>query len=227
MVCRLFFESLPCCFRDKIYAMRIIFWRQSCAAVFACLTFSGCATLFGWDIHAPAVLSQRFYSRVQTQNQRLAVYVDPSLTGLISKNKGGRFADPQTYHIGEAYIPILIEGFQQGFSEFILIENEPSQEILSRYGVPYLVYVRPRAFLNDVTLKGQAVSFETETLVFDRDFNLMDRFQNTGSSDARRVFAKKGGPQINLNASLENNVETMILHIQDAIRSNRWQGGKA
>ncbi|HOW58930.1 MAG TPA: hypothetical protein PLO78_04290 [Candidatus Omnitrophota bacterium] len=207
--------------------MRILFWRQSCVAVFACLAFSGCATLFGWDIHAPAVLSQRFYTHVQTQNQRLAVYLDPSLPGLISKNKGGRFADPQTYHIGEAYIPILIEGFQQGFSEFILIENEPSQEILSRYAVPYLVYIRPRAFLNDVTLKGQALSFETETLVFDQNLNLMDRFQNTGSSDARRVFAKKGGPQINLNASLENNVETMILHIQDAIRSNRWQGGKA
>ena len=187
---------------------------------------SGCATLFGWDIHAPAVLSKRFYERVEPAPQRLALYLDPSLFELISKNKGGRFADPQTYHIGEAYVPIVIEGFQRGFDEFILIEDEPTQEILARYAIPYLVYIRPKVFENDVTMKGQTVAFETEILVFDRDLKLLDRFRTSGKSDSKKVFAKKGGPQVNLNAALENNTESIVLYIQDALRTRRWAGVK-
>lgn len=188
------------------------------------LFFCGCATLFGWDIHAPAVLSQRFYDRVSTQDQRIGLYLAPEIPALISKNKGGRFADPQTYHIGEAYVPLLIEGFQHGFSEFILIESEPTQAMLQQYHIPYLVYIRPRIFSNDVTLKGQAVGFETDAFVFDQNLKLVDRFTTTGSSDAKKVFAKKGGPEVNLNAALENNIESMTLHIQDAIRTGRWKG---
>ena len=187
---------------------------------------SGCATLFGWDIHAPAVLSKRFYERVEPAPQRLALYLDPSLFELISKNKGGRFADPQTYHIGEAYVPIVIEGFQRGFDEFILIEDEPTQEILARYAIPYLVYIRPKVFENDVTMKGQTVAFETEILVFDRDLKLLDRFRTSGKSDSKKVFAKMGGPQVNLNAALENNTESIVLYIQDALRTRRWAGVK-
>jgi len=192
------------------------------ACVACALTLSGCATLFGWDIHAPALLSQRFYEHVEPAPQRLALYLDPSLLKLISQNKGGRFADPQTYHIGEAYVPIAIEGFQRGFSEFILIEEEPTQQLLTQYAIPYLVYVRPKGFENDVSLKGQIVGFETETLVFDQNLLLLDRFRTSGKSDSKKVFAKKGGPQVNFNAALENNVESIVLYIQDAIRTRRW-----
>lgn len=185
---------------------------------------SGCATLFGWDIHAPAVLSQRFYERVQPAQDRIAVYLDPSLPALISRNKGGRFADPQNYHIGEAYVPLAIEGFQRGFDEFLLIEDEPTQAMLTQYAVQYLVYIRLKAFNNDVSLKGQILSFETETLVFDKELRLLDRFQTSGKSDSKKVFAKKGGPQVNFNAALENNIESTVLYIQDAVRTGRWQG---
>jgi len=200
----------------------------SCLFCIVCtFGFAGCATLFGWDIHAPAVLSQRFYDRVEPAPDRVALYLDPSIPALISKNKGGRFADPQTYHIGEAYVPIMIEGFQRGFNEFVLIEKEPTQAMLERYAIPYLVYVRPKAFENDVSLKGQIVAFESETLVFDRSLVLLDRFRTTGRSDSKKVFAKKGGPQVNFNAALENNVESIVLYIQDAVRTGRWPGGHA
>ncbi|MBU9888636.1 MAG: hypothetical protein KTQ49_02045 [Candidatus Omnitrophica bacterium] len=194
--------------------------------ILTALSASGCATLFGWDIHAPGVLSQRFYERVAPAPDRVAVYLDPSLFDLVSQNKGGRFADPQNYHIGEAYVPLAIEGFQRGFDEFLLVEDEPTQAMLTQYAVPYLVYIRPRAFNNDVSLKGQILSFETETLVFDKDLRLLDRFQTSGKSDSKKVFAKKGGPQVNFNAALENNIESTVLYIQDAVRTGRWQGVK-
>jgi predicted small secreted protein len=196
---------------------------QIMACVICSMVLSGCATFFGWDIHAPALLSQRFYERVEPAPQRLALYLDPSLFKLISQNKGGRFADPQTYHIGEAYIPIVIEGFQRGFSEFILIEEEPTRQVLAQYAIPYLVYVRPKGFENDVSLKGQGVAFATETLVFDTNLTLLDRVLSSGKSDSKKVFAKKGGPQVNFNAALENNVESTVLYLQDAIRTQRWQ----
>ncbi len=190
------------------------------------LGVSGCATLFGWDIHAPAVLSQGYYERVQPASDRVAVYLDPSLFQLTSKNKGGRFADPQTYHIGEAYVPLVIEGFQQGFNEFLLIEDEPTQALLTQYAIPYLVYIRPKAFNNDVSLKGQVLSFETEALIFDKDLRLLDRVRTSGKSDSKKVFSQKGGPEVNLNAALENNIESMVLYIQDAVRTGRWQEKK-
>lgn len=193
--------------------------------VLCLIVFSGCATLFGWDIRAPAVLSQEFLREVSPMPQRVALYIDPSIPGLISKEKGGRFADPQTYHIGDAYIPMLIEGFQQGFTEFVLLESEPSQEVLTRFAIPYLIYVRPKRFANDVTLKGQVLVFDTEALVFDPSLKLLDRFRAEGKSDAKKVFAKKGGPQVNFNAALENNIRAIVLHAQDALRTGRW--GKA
>ncbi|OQA41907.1 MAG: hypothetical protein BWY49_00183 [Candidatus Omnitrophica bacterium ADurb.Bin314] len=198
---------------------------RSLFVVLGVLVFSGCATLFGWDIRAPGVLSRRFYEHVHPESQRVGVYLDPALHGMISTNKGGRFADPQTYHIGDAYLPMAIEAFQQGFTEFVLIESEPTQEMLRQYAIPYLVYIKPGAFGNDVTLKGQAISFETEAFVFDQDLGFLDRFRTTGSSDSKKVFAKKGGPQVNLNAALENNIESVVLHIQDAARSGRWKIG--
>jgi len=203
--------------RDKRSLMACSFF--FCAWAWA---FSGCAALFGWNIHAPAVLSAGFSSEVRTEPQRIALYIDPSIARLVSKNKGGRFADPQTYHIGEAYSPMLIEGFQQGFSEFILLETEPSQDVLRQYAIPYVIYVRPKAFTNDVTLKGQTLGFETETFVFDQRLGLLDRFQTTGISDSKKVFAKKGGPEVNFNAALEMNIKSLILHVQDALRTGRW-----
>jgi len=200
------------------------FFRGSFLICAVALLVSGCATLFGWDIRAPGILSSRFYDRVTPQEQRIGLYLDPSLHGMISTDRGGRFADPQTYHIGDAYIPILIEAFQQGFTEFVLIESEPTQDMLRQYAIPYLIYIKPGPFGNDVTLKGQAVSFETEAFIFDQNLGFVDRFKTTGSSDSKKVFAKKGGPQVNLNAALENNAESIILHIQDAVRSGRWEG---
>lgn len=187
-----------------------------------CFLVSGCATLFGWNIHAPAVLSQNFYQEVQPEQQRVALYMDPSISGLVSKNKGGRTADPQTYYIGEAYVPMLIEGFQQGFTEFILLETEPSQEVLQRYGIAYLLYVRPRAFENNVSLKGQVLGFETEQFVFDGKLRPLDRFRSKGTSDSKKVFAKKGGPEVNFNGALENNIKSMVIYAQDAVRTGRW-----
>jgi hypothetical protein len=210
--------------RNPFLSILTKFFPSCFLCIFCALGFAGCATLFGWDIHAPAVLSQRFYERVEPAPDRVALYLDPSIPALISKNKGGRFADPQTYHIGEAYVPIVIEGFQRGFNEFVLIEEEPTQAMLERYAIPYLVYVRPKAFENDVSLKGQVVAFETETLVFDKGLVLLDRFRTTGRSDSKKVFAKKGGPQVNFNAALENNVESVVLYIQDAVRTGRWKG---
>jgi len=216
------FSALPLLFpRDKIFSVRL----KAFLHVLGCaILLSGCATIFGWDIHAPALVSQRFYEHVQPMPERLALYLDPSIPAWISKNKGGRFADPQTYHIGEAYVPIVIEGFQQGFGEFILMEEEPTQAMLRQYAIPHLVYVRPQAFNNDVSLKGQVLELQTETLVFDQELRLLDRFRTSGKSDSKKVFAKKGGPQVNLNAALENNAEGMILYIQDALRSGRWEG---
>lgn len=175
----------------------------------------GCARLFGWEIHAPGRLSNNFTAAVKPVPERIALYLPPEVLHYESKNKGGRLADPQTYYVGEALGPMLVEGFQAGFQEFIFLEVEPTREILHRYAVPRTAVVRIKDFGNRVTLKGQALTLVTETVILDPDLKRLTRFESRGVSDARKVFSKKGGPELNLNAAIEQNVFATISQIRE------------
>lgn len=174
----------------------------------------GCARLFGWDIHAPGLLSSQFAQTIQPQEERIALYLEPGLLSYESKDRGGRTADPQTYHIGEALGPMLVEAFQASFQEFIFLETEPTPRILKRYGIPRVAVVRVKAFQNRVTWRGQEVALETETAVFDSDLHSLGRFEARGTSGAQGVFAKRGGPEVNLNAAIEANVLAIVQNLQ-------------
>lgn len=179
------------------------------------LSLVGCARLFGWEIHAPGILSRHFAETVRPVPERIALYLPPELLNYESKDRGSRTADPQTYHIGEALGPMLVEAFQASFNEFIFLEVEPTPEILKRYGIPRAAVVRVKEFKNQVTWKGQIVSLATETAVLDPELKPLAQFESEGTSDAQKVFAKKGGPEVNLNAAIENNVRAIVQHIQD------------
>ena len=179
---------------------------------------AGCAALFGYKIHAPGLFSDEFSQRIASVNERIALYLPPEALTYQSKDKGGRMADPQTYYVGEALGPMLVEGFQAGFNEFIFLETEPTTDVMKRYAIPRAVVVRVKDFQNRVTLKGQAVGLVTEAVVLDPGLHLLARFESRGTSDARKVFAKRGGPEVNLNAVIENNVLAMIQQLQD------WKG---
>ena len=184
---------------------------------------TGCTALFGWDIHAPGLLSNGFFYSVKPlERTRVALYVDPAAARYVSHDKGGRTADPQTYDVGEAFLPMLIEAFQAGFEEFIFLEVEPEPAVLRRYAIPYLAVVRIKDFQNDVSWKGQALSLGTETVVMDTEMKVLGKFESKGSSDSEKIFSKKGGPQVNLNAAIENNVTATVQYVQDSIRTGNW-----
>ena len=183
----------------------------------------GCASIFGWDIHAPGILSENFSQTVHPVHERVALYLPPELLNYQSQDRGGRSADPQTYHVGEALGPMLVEAFQTGFEEFIFMEAEPTPEVVKRYGILYLVVVRIKDFKNRVTWGSHALTLTTETVLLDSNLKSLDRFESTGSSDAEKVFAKKGGPQVNLNAAIENNILAIVQFTQDSMRKGNRQ----
>ena len=82
--------------------------------------------------------------------------------------------------------------------------------------------MRVEDFGNRVTWKGQALTLGTQVIVFDPDFQVQVRLRARGTSDAEKIFAKKGGPEVNLNAAIENNVLATVQYLQDAIRSGNW-----
>ncbi len=189
-------------------------------ALAALLFLSGCTALFGWKIHAPGILSQNYYSRVLPAEDRIALYLPDDVLHYESTNRGGALADPQTYYVGEAFAPMILEAFQQGFREFIFFEVEPDAALMRQYGVQRLAVVRIRTLKNRVTLKGQAVQLETETRVYNEALQPVAAFESMGTSDAKKVFAKKGGPEINLNAAIENNVTAIVQYLQDKVMSD-------
>lgn len=183
------------------------------------LPFAGCTTLYGWDIHSPGLLSSEFSQDIPQERARLALYIPPDMKSYLSKDKGTRWSDPQTYHIGEAFVPMLVEAFQQGFDEFILMETVPTIAIMQQYGIEHLAVVEIKGFENRKDMKGQGLDIFSETTLFDRSLKLKARYETMGSSDARRVFAKKGGPEINLNAAIESNLRSVVLYLQDWVRT--------
>lgn len=188
---------------------------NSAFLVVSLILFSGCAALFGWKIHAPGLLSQDYYRRVLPASGRVALYLPDEVLQYKSTNRGGALADPQTYFVGEAFTPMILEAFQRGFQEFIVFETEPDAVMMRRYVVQRLVVVRIRALKNRVTLKGQALQLETETRVYDQTLAPIAAFESIGTSDAKKVFSKKGGPEINLNFAIENNVTALVQYLQD------------
>ncbi len=129
-------------------------------------------------------------------------------------------ADPQIYFVGEAFTPMVIEAFQRAFDELVFFEIEPDPQILQHYGITHLAVVQIRTLKNRVTLKGQAVQLETETRVYDQTLQPRITFESVGASDAKKIFSKKGGPEVNLNAAIENNVMAMVQFLQDWIHKN-------
>lgn len=192
---------------------------KSAGVLILMLFITGCAALFHWDIHAPGLLSQSYYAQVRPEPSRVGLYITDGVLEYESTNKGGRFADPQTYHIGEAMAPMLVEAFQGAFDEFILIETEPTPAVMKQYGIPYLVLLDIEDFHNQVRLKGQGVALDTHVYILDQDMYLLAEFKAVGTSDARKVFAKKGGPEVNLNAAIESNLIATVQFVQDYVRS--------
>ena len=175
--------------------------------------------LFGWDIHAPGLLSENFSRDITPLPERVALYFSPDLLTFESSDRGSRSADPQTFHVGEALAPMLVEGLQNVFEQFVFLETEPTSEILKRYAISYLVLVRIKNFRNRVTMKGQTLALTTEVSLRDPDLKEVGRFEARGESQAEQVFKKKGGPEVNLNAALERNVLATIQSLEDSIRN--------
>lgn len=184
---------------------------------------SGCQALYGWDIQAPGLLSANFYQANLPINECVALYLAPGLAQFQSTDKGSWSADPQTYHVGEALAPMLVEAFQQSFEGFYLLETEPAPEILARYGISYVVAIRIKDFGNQVTWKGQTLTLQLEGEVYDARLKFLARFESRGVSDVKKIFARKGGPEVNLNATIENAVTAMVRYLQDSFRQKSWE----
>ncbi len=187
--------------------------------IFVIAFFSGCA-IFHWDIHAPGILSNSFYQKVNSDNYRIALYLPDSLLHYESTDRGGKFADPQTYHVGEALAPMTVEAFQHAFSELVLLEASPTKEILQRYQISKLIVPEIKSFNNQVSIKGQGVQLQTFVIVYDSQLQFEVHYEASGTSEAQKVFSKKGGPEVNLNAAIENNLLATVQFLQDYLRTS-------
>lgn len=180
--------------------------------------FCSCVAIYGWNIHAPGLLSDEFARDIPQVSKRVALYIPEGQKEFISKDKGTRWSDPQTYYVGEAFVPMLIESFQSGFTEFVLMEALPNPDIMNQYAIDAVVVSEIRDFKNRKTLPAQGLDLYTETTVFNRDLKLIRRFEARGTSEAKGTFAKKGGLEVNLNAAIEGNLRETVLQVQEALR---------
>ncbi len=179
---------------------------------------SGCAAIYGWNIHAPGLLSIEFARDLPQTKHRVALFIPEGQKEFISKDKGTRWSDPQTYYVGEAFVPMLIESCQSGFSEFILMEAVPTPDMMRQYGIEALVVTEIKDFKNRKAFSSQGLDIYTETSVFNSDLKMIRRFETRGTSEAPGTFAKKGGLEVNLNAAIEGALRETVAQIQEVLR---------
>ncbi len=179
---------------------------------------SSCTAIYGWNIHAPGILSAEFAQDVPQSPHRVALYVPEGQKEIVSKDKGTRLSDPQAYYLGEAFVPMLIESFQSGFKEFVLMEAVPTPEIMRQYGIETLAVCEIKDFKNRKTMKSQGLDIYTDTTLFNPDLKLVRRFEARGTSEAPGTFAKKGGLEVNLNAAMEGNLREIVMQVQEALK---------
>lgn len=180
--------------------------------------FAGCTAIYGWNIHAPGILSAEFAEDVPQVSKRIALYIPEGQKDFVSRDKGTRLSDPQTYYVGEAFVPMLVESFQSGFSEFVMMEAVPTPEMMRLYGIDALLVCEIKDFKNRKTMKSQGLDLYTETTLFNPDLKLIRRFEARGTSEAPGTFAKKGGLEVNLNAAIEGNLREVVTQAQEALR---------
>lgn len=180
--------------------------------------FAGCTSIYGWNIHAPGILSAEFAQDIPQISKRVALYIPEGQKEFVSKDKGTRLSDPQAYYVGEAFVPMLIESFQSGFTEFVLMEALPTPDMLRQYGIEVLAVCEIKDFKNRKTMKSQGLDLYTETSLFNSDLKLVRRFEARGTSEAPGTFAKKGGLEVNLNAAIEGNLREVISQAQEYLK---------
>ncbi len=186
--------------------------------ILVCCLQAGCTAIYGWNIHAPGLLSDEFARDIPQVSKRVALYIPEGQKEFISKDKGTFWSDPQTYYIGEAFVPMLIESFQSGFTEFVLMEALPNPDIMNQYAIDAVVVSEIKDFSNRKTLPAQGLDIYTDTTIFNRELKLIRRFETRGTSEAKGTFAKKGGLEVNLNAAIEGNLRETVLQVQDALK---------
>ncbi len=210
--------------RISVYASAIAHLRLASGLFSAFYMFimsvllSGCAAIYGWNIHAPGILSAEFSQDILQSPHRVALYIPEGQKEFMSTDKGTRLSDPQTYYVGESFVPMLIESFQSGFTEFMLMEALPNLDIMRQYGVEILAVCEIKDFKNRKTMKSQGLDLYTETTLFDPNLKMVRRFEARGTSEAPGTFAKKGGLEVNLNAAIEGNLREVISQTQEALR---------
>lgn len=212
-----FFEPMERMIRAQSIHLRhrfLVFGLQS----LVCCLLMGCVAIYGWNIHAPGILSSEFAQDVPQIAKRVALYVPEGQKDFVSRDKGTRLSDPQAYYVGESFVPMLVESFQSGFSEFVLMEAVPTPDLMRQYGIDALAVCKIKDFKNRKTMKSQGLDIYTETTVFNRDLKLIRRFEARGTSEAPGTFAKKGGLEVNLNAAIEGNLREVVTQVQEALR---------
>ena len=178
----------------------------------------GCTAIYGWNIHAPGILSGEFARDIPQSPHRVALYVPEGQKEFVSKDKGTRLSDPQTYYVGEAFVPMLAEAFRSSFSEFVMMEAIPTPAIMKQYGIEMLAVSEIKDFKNRKTLSAQGLDLYTETSLFSPNLKMIRRFEARGTSEAPGTFSKKGGLEVNLNAAIEGNLREVIAQVQDALK---------
>lgn len=192
--------------------------RRFFSAALALFLLSGCTAIYGWNIHAPGLLSDEFAADIPAVPHRIALYIPEGQKEFVSKDKGTIWSDPQTYYVGEAFVPMLIESFQTGFAEFVLMEALPTPALMQRYGIEALAVTEIKGFTNRKAYSAQGLDIYTETALFNRDLKLIRRFETRGTSEARGTFAKKGGLEVNLNAAIEGALRETVSQVQEALK---------
>jgi len=128
---------------------------------------AGCHT-----IHPVAQPDSALLKSISPKSAKIGLVLDSVYRDYKSKDRGDMFADPQTYLIGQALVPLTTAYFEKAFQSVSVYETLPNK--LELHGEGYVIRPRIREFDNElIGFSEQEISVTLAAEIYDQNMNLM------------------------------------------------------
>ena len=168
------------------------------------------------SIRPLASVTDEYFQSVSKQPYSAGLVMDSGYRNYKSKDRGNAVADPQTYYIGEALVPLTLSYFGQAFEQVEVYEEFPDKANLAKEDF----FIRPeiRLFDNEITLGEQEILLTLGAEIYDRNLRKISEVEAKARHQGRLGFfsSTKDSRGI-VNIAMQKCLQKLLSLIKDAL----------
>ena len=170
------------------------------------IILSGCHS-----IRPMAVADGGYLDRLPKSPKSILLVMDDNYRNYVSTDRGNDSADPQTYYVGEALVPLTETFLKRAYAQVETRAGMPS-DIESQKG-KFIIYPKVKSFANQLEIMGckQTIDVALAADIFDANRNPVGQSFGEGSATANL------GAAAMFLGSTKKSGQTVSWALQDAL----------